>query len=192
MSIKKFISTTVFLALFCAGSIPSFAHSNGCHGWHSCPPDDGSYVCGDTGHFNYCQKVELKTTEPAATPKTTPASAIVKPKIKKVANVSGIVQKIKTTNQKLKTAKKQLDKAVESITKLSKLDSKYQALLNKVDTKSIEEKINKIDENNLELEALDPSEIEKITALNKENNTLLNQIKLEIAKIKNELNKGVK
>jgi uncharacterized protein YgiM (DUF1202 family) len=25
-------------------------HRNGCHAWHTCPSDTGSYVCGDTGH----------------------------------------------------------------------------------------------------------------------------------------------
>ena len=30
------------------------AHQNGCHRWHSCPSDTGSYVCGDLGYDNYC------------------------------------------------------------------------------------------------------------------------------------------
>jgi|GEM_PF-5722961 len=30
------------------------AHQSGCHAWHSCPSDRGSYKCGDTGHCNYC------------------------------------------------------------------------------------------------------------------------------------------
>ena len=33
---------------------PAFAHRNGCHRWHSCPSDTGSYVCGDTGYYAYC------------------------------------------------------------------------------------------------------------------------------------------
>lgn len=28
----------------------SFAHRSGCHRWHSCPSDTGSYVCGDLGY----------------------------------------------------------------------------------------------------------------------------------------------
>jgi hypothetical protein len=32
----------------------SHAHRSGCHSWHSCPSDHGTYVCGDTGHCNYC------------------------------------------------------------------------------------------------------------------------------------------
>ncbi len=30
------------------------AHRSGCHAWHSCASDSGSYSCGDTGHSNYC------------------------------------------------------------------------------------------------------------------------------------------
>lgn len=26
------------------------AHRSGCHRWHSCPSDTGSYICGDLGH----------------------------------------------------------------------------------------------------------------------------------------------
>jgi hypothetical protein len=28
----------------------SDAHRSGCHRWHSCPSDSGSYVCGDRGY----------------------------------------------------------------------------------------------------------------------------------------------
>jgi hypothetical protein len=31
-----------------------FAHRDGCHRWHSCPSDSGSYVCGDLGVDTYC------------------------------------------------------------------------------------------------------------------------------------------
>jgi hypothetical protein len=30
------------------------AHRSGCHRWHSCPSDSGSYICGDTGHCSSC------------------------------------------------------------------------------------------------------------------------------------------
>lgn len=30
--------------------VPVNAHQDGCHRWHSCPSDTGSYVCGDLGH----------------------------------------------------------------------------------------------------------------------------------------------
>jgi endonuclease YncB( thermonuclease family) len=34
----------------------SFAHRSGCHRWHSCPSDSGSYTCGDLGYDTYCPK----------------------------------------------------------------------------------------------------------------------------------------
>ncbi len=30
------------------------AHQNGCHRWHSCPSDTGSYTCGNTGYCSQC------------------------------------------------------------------------------------------------------------------------------------------
>ncbi|MFE2088468.1 hypothetical protein [Streptomyces sp. NPDC059460] len=36
------------------GAPPAAAHRDGCHRWHSCPSDTGSYVCGDRGYFTYC------------------------------------------------------------------------------------------------------------------------------------------
>jgi hypothetical protein len=30
------------------------AHRSGCHRWHSCPSDSGSYICGDTGRCSSC------------------------------------------------------------------------------------------------------------------------------------------
>jgi hypothetical protein len=30
------------------------AHRDGCHRWHSCPSDTGSYVCGDLGYDSEC------------------------------------------------------------------------------------------------------------------------------------------
>lgn len=33
-----------------------YAHRDGCHRWHSCPSDTGSYVCGDLGYDDECPK----------------------------------------------------------------------------------------------------------------------------------------
>jgi hypothetical protein len=30
------------------------AHRSGCHRWHSCPSDRGTYECGDLGYCSYC------------------------------------------------------------------------------------------------------------------------------------------
>lgn len=50
--------------------LPASAHRSGCHSWHSCPSDSGSYVCGDTGHCSACndnQYCQNGNYSPAAT-----------------------------------------------------------------------------------------------------------------------------
>ena len=44
----------VAVALIAATAMYARAHRSGCHRWHSCPSDTGSYVCGDTGHCSAC------------------------------------------------------------------------------------------------------------------------------------------
>ena len=75
MKTKKltFLLVLIFLFLFCGSSVvPSEAHRSGCHRWHSCPSDSGSYICGDTGHCSGCPnnqfcengKPVVRTSEP--------------------------------------------------------------------------------------------------------------------------------
>ena len=53
LSIWKVVLIAVLLAVLF--SCPSaHAHRSGCHAWHSCPSDRGTYECGDTGHCNQC------------------------------------------------------------------------------------------------------------------------------------------
>jgi hypothetical protein len=40
--------------LVCVFSVVAEAHRSGCHRWHSCPSDSGSYICGDTGRCSAC------------------------------------------------------------------------------------------------------------------------------------------
>src|SRR6266487_3479708 len=47
------ISLLLFLLLFVFVR-PTFAHQSGCHRWHSCPSDTGSYNCGDLGYTSGC------------------------------------------------------------------------------------------------------------------------------------------
>ena len=47
--IRKIPLCLVFLGLILIIN-PAFAHRSGCHRWHSCPSDSGSYTCGDAGH----------------------------------------------------------------------------------------------------------------------------------------------
>jgi hypothetical protein len=42
---------------------PAVAHQSGCHRWHSCPSDTGSYVCGDLGYDSQC--ATAGSTDPA-------------------------------------------------------------------------------------------------------------------------------
>ncbi len=72
--------TFVFVACmalsFSAVNVPSQvdAHRSGCHAAHSCPSDHGTYVCGDTGHFNFCGDVP-----PVAAPLPLPPVPIAAP-----------------------------------------------------------------------------------------------------------------
>jgi len=45
------------------------AHRSGCHRWHSCPSDSGSYVCGDLGISTYCPN--QPPTDPPSQPPST-------------------------------------------------------------------------------------------------------------------------
>lgn len=47
--LKKIALTLPVIALVLLAS-PAEAHRSGCHRWHSCPSDTGSYTCGDAGH----------------------------------------------------------------------------------------------------------------------------------------------
>ena len=46
------VALIVILAIVSIGT--AFAHRSGCHRWHSCPSDRGTYVCGDLGHCSQC------------------------------------------------------------------------------------------------------------------------------------------
>ena len=54
---KLSLKITLTIALLSTIVLPSSkveAHRNGCHRWHSCPSDSGSYVCGDLGYSSQC------------------------------------------------------------------------------------------------------------------------------------------
>jgi hypothetical protein len=44
----------VSVIVLSAMQMPAFGHRSGCHSWHSCPSDHGTYECGDTGHCSEC------------------------------------------------------------------------------------------------------------------------------------------
>ncbi len=72
MAHKIVIVLMISLAVALLPSV-SDAHRSGCHRWHSCPSDSGSYVCGDTGHCNYCPDNQYcKAGKPTAATKQKP------------------------------------------------------------------------------------------------------------------------
>ena len=64
------------LAVLFLLAAPAEAHRSGCHRWHSCPSDSGSYVCGDLGYTTYCPTAEqpVRIVVPAAAPPTSGAT----------------------------------------------------------------------------------------------------------------------
>lgn len=43
------------ILVFPGGVVPdALAHQSGCHRWHSCPSDRGTYTCGDLGRCSQC------------------------------------------------------------------------------------------------------------------------------------------
>lgn len=52
------------------------AHRSGCHSWHSCPSDSGSYICGDRGYCSqcpdnkYCKKGKPRPVQKVQQPKS--------------------------------------------------------------------------------------------------------------------------
>lgn len=59
LHMKKYfvITLTLLVIVFGMYSIilpDASAHRSGCHRWHSCPSDTGSYTCGDTGYCSGC------------------------------------------------------------------------------------------------------------------------------------------
>ena len=58
------------------------AHRSGCHRWHSCPSDTGSYVCGDLGYCSQCPDNQyceagkpLAQVQQPASPETRPKAS---------------------------------------------------------------------------------------------------------------------
>lgn len=70
---KKFLVLLVVVFVFTL--VPQAeAHRSGCHRWHSCPSDTGSYVCGDLGYYSGCPRQQIIL--PTATPYSTPIPTI--------------------------------------------------------------------------------------------------------------------
>lgn len=61
------------LAVFFMLAAPAQAHRSGCHRWHSCPSDSGSYVCGDLGYTSECGTASASSAARAA---SAPSSSV--------------------------------------------------------------------------------------------------------------------
>lgn len=57
-----------FVVLLLVLAASALAHQSGCHAAHSCPSDTGSYVCGDTGNYNFCPALAGSVTLNASAP----------------------------------------------------------------------------------------------------------------------------
>lgn len=54
---SRVLTLTIPLSTLLALTAPvpsSEAHRSGCHRWHSCPSDRGTYICGDLGYCSGC------------------------------------------------------------------------------------------------------------------------------------------
>lgn len=77
--VMAFFTTVIWIS-------PAASHRSGCHRWHACPSDTGSYVCGDLGSCSqcpdnhYCQGGQPRTTAQAPS-QTIPSrsTAVIKP-----------------------------------------------------------------------------------------------------------------
>lgn len=63
------IGTCLVLCILVLSPSIALAHRSGCHRWHSCPSDSGSYSCGDWGYSNYCPTQTPTYTAPITTTK---------------------------------------------------------------------------------------------------------------------------
>jgi len=61
---RPLVAITVWAVLSIIVAVGSLAeaHRSGCHRWHSCPSDTGSYVCGDLGYNTYCPNLCASTS----------------------------------------------------------------------------------------------------------------------------------
>ncbi len=51
--VKKFL-LVLLLPVSIVFTPLAHAHRDGCHRWHSCPSDSGTYECGDLGDYSEC------------------------------------------------------------------------------------------------------------------------------------------
>ena len=68
------------ILVFFSYAVIAAAHRSGCHRWHSCPSDSGSYICGDTGRCSGCPDNNFcENRKPRVTTKTPKQSVPILP-----------------------------------------------------------------------------------------------------------------
>src|SRR5438445_13893632 len=76
---RNLVIAILFIVLPCVfvTLIPyASAHQSGCHRWHSCPSDTGSYECGDTGYCSQCpDNIYCKAGQPISFSSSTSSSS---------------------------------------------------------------------------------------------------------------------
>src|SRR6476646_6690722 len=115
------VGSLLYLPLV-ASNNPVSAHRSGCHRFHSCPSDNGSYVCGDLGYDSQCQNKSSSSSSKSIHDKKSTDSA--KNKVKTESCENGYHKSSgKCVKNKVKTSKK---KATTESTNATLLNGKCQ------------------------------------------------------------------
>lgn len=86
----------VLTSLLWGVGLSADAHRSGCHRWHSCPSDSGSYVCGDLGY-----PCKYPTYSSSTSPKKNVPRATLKPSVIPVPVVASTFVGMPTTKEQL-------------------------------------------------------------------------------------------
>jgi hypothetical protein len=95
MSSRRCIALVLMIIIGLMGwAAAATAHRSGCHHWHSCPSDHGTYVCGDLGYCaqcpdnEYCQGGQPRSAAKAPAKPAKPGKPLPsQPPLVKVARV---------------------------------------------------------------------------------------------------------
>src|SRR5512145_116003 len=71
--LPRLLTVMILMTAFLVLPEATEAHRSGCHRWHSCPSDTGSYVCGDLGYDDYCPNKPTNPPQPAPAPAPAPS-----------------------------------------------------------------------------------------------------------------------
>ncbi|RDJ36690.1 MAG: hypothetical protein DWQ19_04905 [Crenarchaeota archaeon] len=119
------------ISLLILGTIlPVYGHQDGCHRWHSCPSDSGSYTCGDKGYCsecpnnNFCYNGQPKSSSSSSSSSSGYSSSSsgqqytqesISKYTTKIDQLTKENSKLKQENFDLKSQIKQLNKKIDSL-----------------------------------------------------------------------------